>query len=117
MRREIYKSYYERRGSDDGASSRIFKKRKGKIMLGQKLLDNSTVRLDDVAHQQYVVVNEEIKKLCDLSHMGWDLTGHDLFETVRKVSFVEGAVFGAALLGLVISIRKIGKTKPTSNEG
>ena len=85
-------------------------------MLGQKLLDNAKVSLGDVAHQQYLVANEEIKKLCELSHMGWDLTSSDLFDVVRKVSFVEGAIFGAALLSLVISIRKIGKTKPASKE-
>ena len=86
-------------------------------MLGQRLLDNSRFHISNDAQQQYAVVCEEIKKLCELSHMGWDLTSSDLFDAVRKVSFVEGAVFGAALLGLVISIRKIGKTKPTSNEG
>lgn len=86
-------------------------------MLGQRLLDNARVSLGDVAHQQYVVTNEEIKKLCELTHMGWDLTSSDLFDAVRKISFAEGAIFGAALLGLVISIRKIGKTKPTSKEG
>lgn len=88
-----------------------------KIMLGQKLLDNSRMHMSDDAAQQYLVVKEEITKLCNLTHMGWSLTGNELFDAVRKVSFVEGAVFGAALLGLVISIRKIGKTKPTSNEG
>ena len=86
-------------------------------MLGQKLLDNARFHISNDAQQQYTVVCEEIKKLCELSRMGWDLTSSDLFDAVRKVSFVEGAVFGAALLGLVISIRKIGKTKPASKEG
>lgn len=86
-------------------------------MLGQRLLDNARFHISNDAQQQYAVVCGEIQKLCDLSHMSWDLTSSDLFDAVRKVSFVEGAIFGAALLGLVISIRKIGKTKPTSNEG
>lgn len=86
-------------------------------MLGQRLLNNARFHISNDAQQQYAVVCDEIQKLCNLTHMGWSLTGNELFDAVRKVSFVEGAVFGAALLGLVISIRKIGKTKPTSNEG
>lgn len=87
---------------------------RGKIMLGQRLLDNARFHINNDAQQQYVVVCEEIKKLCEMSHMGWDLTSSALFDAVRKVSFVEGTIFGAALLGLVISIRKIDKPKTTS---
>ena len=41
--------------------------------------------------------------------MSWDLTANDLFDAVRKVSFVEGVLCGAAIVGGIIVVRKITK--------
>ena len=84
-------------------------------MFGQKMLDSARISISDDAHAQYVVVSEEIKKLCELTHMGWDLTGSDLFNAVRKVSFTEGVICGVALTGVVIAARKIYKRKNPTN--
>ncbi len=73
------------------------------------MLDTARISISDNAHQQYVVVHEDIKKLCELTHMGWDLTSIDLFDAVRKVSFAEGVICGAALIGVVVMVRKIKK--------
>ena len=80
------------------------------------MLDNAKISISNDAHNQYMVVNDEIKKLCELTHMSWDLTGSDLFNAVRKVSFVEGAICGVALMGVIVAIRKYKKLKTTSSE-
>lgn len=85
-------------------------------MLGQKLLTHASCTISDDAHKQYVVVAEEIKKLCELTHMSWDLTASDLFNAVRKVSFVEGAICGAALVGTFIVARKIARLETKRGE-
>lgn len=85
-------------------------------MLGQRMLNNARISISDDAHNQYMVVSDEIKKLCKLTHMSWDLTATDLFNAVRKVSFVEGAICGAAIVGAVIMARKITKHNPKRSE-
>lgn len=85
-------------------------------MLGQRLLDNARISISEDAQSQYVVVQEEVQKLCNLTHMGWHLTGADLFNAVRKVSFAEGIVCGVALTGAVLMVRKFRKLKNTLSE-
>jgi len=85
-------------------------------MLGEKLLRNSTCIISDDAHKQYVTVAEEIRKLCSLTHMSWDLTDSELFNAVRKISFMEGVVCGAMIVGGIVVARKIIKYESQRSE-
>ena len=85
-------------------------------MLGQKLLDGARISVSDDVRVQYEIVRGELKKLCELSHMSWDLTSSSLFDAVHRVSFVEGVVCGAAIVGGIIMARKITKREPKQSE-
>lgn len=73
-------------------------------MFGQKLLDNSRVRLDQAAHDQFGIVQKEMQILCDKTGMIWDTIADDLFNKVRKVCFAEGIVYGALITCVGIGV-------------
>lgn len=72
-------------------------------MFGQKLLDNSRVRLDQAAHDQFGIVQKEMQILCDKTGMIWDTIADDLFDKVRTICFAEGIVCGALITGVGIA--------------
>ena len=75
-------------------------------MFGEKLLNNPRMRIrtSETGLEQFNIVLGEIKKLCDETNIGWDLTASDMFDKVRKVCFAEGIVCGALITGVGIVV-------------
>lgn len=76
-------------------------------MLGNKYLKNVTCKVTEEGHAQYTIVAEEIDKLAKITDMGWDLTASKVFDKVRRISFGQGALIGAAVVGSVVAIKEI----------
>ena len=86
-------------------------------MLGNRMLSKAIIKTSEEGAKQHELVRNEIGKLCELTHQGWDLVSSELFDKVRKISFGEGFVCGTAFTGLVAAAHKlIKKHKPETNE-
>ena len=81
-------------------------------MLGQRALDKAVITLTEEGVKQYDIVTEEIKKLADITEMGWDLTSSRLLDKVRLICYYEGAAmfaigfFGSAALFGTLKLAK-----------
>lgn len=73
-------------------------------MFGEKLLTKSKMSLDEAGYEQFNIVQDEIKKLCDNTTIGWDLVTSDLFDKVRKTCFAEGMIYGAAIVTVGVAV-------------
>lgn len=69
-------------------------------MFGNRTLSRSIIKVSEEGAKQHEFVNQEIKKLAEITGTGWDLTQSDLFDKVRKKCFLEGAgVFAVGFVG------------------
>ena len=85
-------------------------------MLGNKLLNKTTVKVSEEALKQQKLVIEEIGKLADLTNRGWDLVASELFDKVRKISFGEGFICGTAFAGLTVAASKVVKKRKSKTD-
>ena len=76
-------------------------------MLGNKYLKDVMMKTTKEGYDQYNVVANEIDKLADITNMGWDLTASEVFDKVRKISFGQGALIGAAVVGGAVAVKEI----------
>lgn len=76
-------------------------------MLGNKYLKDVMVNVTEEGSEQYHVVANEIDKLCMVTQMGWSLTANHVFDKVRKISFGQGALIGAAAVGSAVAVKEI----------
>ena len=74
-------------------------------MLGNKYLKNAMVQITEEGSDQYRIVADEVDKLAKITEMRWDVTAGHVFDKARKISFGQGAVVGAAVVGSVIAVK------------
>ena len=85
-------------------------------MLGNKVLAKATMKVTEEGVKQFKVVADEMTKLSKISGQMWCLTEAKLFDKVRKISFGQGFVTGAAFTGIAAAVRKHKKNK-TKTDG
>lgn len=76
-------------------------------MLGNKYLKNARVDLTKEGSDQYHVAANEIDKLCQVTKIRWDMTVGDVFDKARMISFGQGALIGAAVVGGAVAVKEI----------
>lgn len=76
-------------------------------MLGNKYLKNVMVNVTEEGSEQYNVVANEIDKLCTITKTSWSLTASHVFDKARKISFGQGALIGAAVVGGAVAVKEI----------
>lgn len=76
-------------------------------MLGNKYLKNAMVNLTKEGSDQYHVAANELDKLCQVTEMRWDMIAGHVFDKARKISFGQGALIGAAVVGGAVAVKEI----------
>lgn len=66
-------------------------------MLGTKIIDNETIKLNKAGFDQFNVLNKELDKLCEITHMGWDLTLSRSFDKALMIEFAAGLSIGTGI--------------------
>ena len=75
-------------------------------MFGNRVLSKGVLKTTEEGVKQFKLLTEELTKLSKISGKAWCLTEAKLFDKVRRISFGQGAVFGAAATGIITAIRK-----------
>lgn len=69
-------------------------------MFGDHTLSKAMIKVSEEGAKQHELVNQEIGKLAEITGRSWDLVESDLFDKVRRISYLEGAgVFAAGFIG------------------
>ena len=69
-------------------------------MFGDRTLRKAIIKVTEEGAKQHEIVNQEAKKLAEITGTGWDVIQSDLFDDVRKKCFLEGAgVFAIGFVG------------------
>lgn len=73
-------------------------------------------RVSKEAAEQYVVANNEVGKLADMSGLDWDLIATKTYRKEMAGSALFGATSVAAVIGLVKLVKKIRKNRKLKRE-
>lgn len=76
-------------------------------MLGNHYLKNVELSTTKEGYEQFLVAAEEVKKLSEVTETGWDLFASFAIDKARRISFGQGALLGAAVVGSVVATKEI----------
>lgn len=71
----------------------------------------SKLKVSEEAHKQMDVVLEEMRKLTDLSNIGWHLIADKCYKREIRVSALIGAASTGTIIGLTTIAKKIHKNR------